>query len=95
MSGEARLVPPTWTQPPLLLSYTAAPVLGSASAETSATVRLEQPESCCHEGFASKAEQPEPAPDQADSETHVEPLTFSVVPPTAVTFGDAAGYSTP
>ncbi len=61
-------------------------MLGLATAETSATVRRAQPVSFCHEGLATYAEQPEPAPDQALS---VQPRALearlSVVPPTAVT----------
>src|SRR6185312_11196303 len=99
--GDAADVPPYTAQPPW---YTATPVFGSATAETSATVRLAQPESFCHDGFASYAEQPEPAP---PFELLVEPHTASTqprdddddlvsdVPPTAVTPTDAAGYSTP
>ena len=116
MSGELRLVPPTWAQPSrpcatpssirtsqllldpqlLYVSYTPRPELGSASAETSATVRLAQPVSCCQDGLGSYDEQPLPAPDHALS---VQPRELdawvSVVPPTAVTYCEAAGYSTP
>ena len=69
-------------------------MVGSATAETSATVRLEQPVSCCQEGLASTPEQPEPAPDHTLSvQPRVLELRVSAVPPTAVTFFDAAGYS--
>src|SRR4051794_41313119 len=72
----------------LYVSYTATPVFGSATADTSATVRAAQDASCCHAGLAvSRAEQPEPAPDQAVS---VQPralvAVLSEVPPTAVTY---------
>jgi hypothetical protein len=54
MIGEATLVPPNTVQPPEPYeSYTATPVAGSATAETSAIVRREQPVSCWNEGFAS------------------------------------------
>ncbi|MFD7020907.1 hypothetical protein [Streptomyces sp. NPDC059928] len=75
---------------------------GSATAETSATVRLEQPVSVCQDGFGSYAEQPEPAPlppelvPQTDSDQPRELLSrLSEVPPTAVTYWEAAGYSVP
>ena len=78
------------------MSYTATPVLGSATAATSATVRRAQPVSCCQVGLGSYDEQPLPAPLQTVS---VQPRAFvaffSDVPPTAVTYFDAAGYSTP
>ena len=83
---------------------TLTPVFGSATAETSATVRLAQPVSFCHDGLAEYAEQPEPAPPLAlFTEPHTlstQPRAFDVdfasdVPPTAMTLGDAAGYSTP
>ena len=54
MIGEATLVPPNTVQPPEpYVSYTATPVAGSATAETSATVRREQPVSVWNDGFAS------------------------------------------
>jgi hypothetical protein len=75
---------------------TATPVFGSATAETSATVRRAQPVSVCHAGFGSNALQPLPAPLHADS---IQPRAFAAVvsdvPPTAVTSGEAAGYETP
>ncbi len=62
-------------------------MFGSASADTSATVRFEQPEPVCQDGLGSNAEQPEPAPDHAVS---LHPRKFdarvSDVPPTAVTY---------
>src|SRR5580693_8390564 len=102
MIGVATDVPPKTFQPSSLLneSYTATPVAGSATAETSATVRLLQPVSVCQVGFGSKLAHPEPAPsagdvDQTDS---LQPRALlaatSDVPPTAVTYGDAAGYLT-
>src|SRR3954463_13979036 len=39
MIGEDALVPPKTSQPPAPLSYTATPVFGSATAETSAMAR--------------------------------------------------------
>lgn len=73
---------------------------GSATAATSATVRLAQPLSLCQDGLGSKAEQPEPAPsEEVDQTDSLQPRAlfarFSAVPPTAVTYWDAAGYSTP
>src|SRR4029077_410150 len=74
----------------------AAPVFGSASAETSVTVRRMHPESFCQFGFGSYALQPLPAPLHTVSLLRVL-FAFSVrvVPPTAVTYCEAAGYSTP
>src|SRR5579859_3966200 len=102
MIGVATDVPPNTFQPPSLLneSYTATPVAGSASAETSATVRFLQPVSACQVGFGSKLAHPEPAPSRADADQadSLQPRALlagtSDVPPTAVTYGDAAGYST-
>ena len=55
ISGAATLVPPNTSQAELLElagPKTATPVLGSATAETSATVRRAQPESVCQVGLA-------------------------------------------
>src|SRR6266702_350531 len=94
MIGDATLVPPNTCQLPC--TNTATPVFGSATADTSATVRWAQPVSVWNAGFGSKAEQPLPAPDHAVSD---QPRALeswnSDVPPTEVTKGDAAGYSTP
>ena len=61
-------------------------MLGSATAETSATVRRAQPVSVCQEGLGSYAEQPLPAPFHAVSD---QPRAFELglrlVPPTATT----------
>src|SRR5690348_11741683 len=107
MIGDDALVPPTTPQPLKQLprtwlmrlqfvSYRCTPLFGSATADTSATVRRAQAVSGCHGCLASYAEQPLPAPLQAVS---LQPRAFearpSVVPPTAVTNGEAAGYSTP
>ena len=96
-SGVATLVPPRRVHPGLAkLSYTDTGVCGSETAETSATVRLEQPSSCCQAGFGSYALQPLPAPDQTVSDQPRElPDLDRLVPPTAITSGDAAGYATP
>src|SRR5262249_26017722 len=98
MIGDATLVPPKTSQPPLCfeVQYTETPVLGSAIAEPSATVRFEQPLSVCHAGLGSYALHPLPAPLHAVS---LQPRAFELlereVPPTAVTYCDAAGYCTP
>jgi hypothetical protein len=102
MIGEDALVPPKTSQPEkpwnAIESNTATPVFGSATADTSATARRGQPVSNdAALGIAVlNAEQPLPAPDQADS---VQPRVFaarvSEVPPTATTNDDEAGYSTP
>src|SRR5690348_7895193 len=99
MSGAATLVPPKTIQPEacrLTGPKTDTPVAGSATAETSATVRLAQPGSDCQVGLAKTVLQPLPAPDQAVSvQPRVVGLSTRCVPPTAVTFGDDAGYWTP
>ena len=55
--------------------------------------------SCCQDGFGSYGEQPLPAPPealpQAVSLQPVPELPVRLVPPTATTYGDDAGYSTP
>jgi hypothetical protein len=52
--GAETLVPPNTSHPPAWkVSYTDTPVLGSASALTSAIVRREQPASFCQVGFSS------------------------------------------
>src|SRR5690242_10891358 len=80
----------------LYVSYAPSPLSGSATAETSATVRCAQRRSCCQAGLRSYREQPLPAPGQACS---VQPRRFvagsRVVPPTAVTNRDDAGHCTP
>src|ERR671930_2046024 len=94
MIGDEALVPPTVNKRPE--KKTATPVFGSATAETSATVRREQPVSVCQAGFASNALQPLPAPLHALSvQPRVDELRVSEVPPTAVRKRDAAGYETP
>src|ERR1700691_6466555 len=67
--GDDSLVPPTSFQPPLplVVSYTAAPVLGSASAATSLSTRCEQTavmteRAACQAGWGSLEEQPDPVP---------------------------------
>src|SRR3954468_4182959 len=73
MIGADALVPPTVTHAPVKRTFT--PVSGSATAETSPTVRLAQPASVCHVGLGSKALQPLPAPDHAHS---VQPRAVAV-----------------
>src|SRR6266487_659142 len=100
MIGAETLVPPNTNQPlrpwKAVLSNTATPVFGSATALTSATVRRTQPLSVCQDGLVTKAEQPLPAPLHTVS---LQPRLFDavrrLVPPTAVTKRDAAGNSTP
>src|SRR5437764_15451021 len=100
--GDDADVPPYTAHLPAL--YTATPVFGSATAATSATVRLAQLVSFCHVGLAEYAEQPEPAPPlvlaAVPHTVSTQPRAFAVVlvnpvPPTAITLGDAAGYPTP
>src|SRR5437764_10560350 len=100
--GDAADLPPYTAHLPAL--STAPPVFGSATAATSATVRLAHPVSFCHVGLAEYAKQPEPAPPlllaAVPHTVSTQPRAFAVdlvnaVPPTAITLGDAAGYSTP
>src|SRR5271156_234785 len=98
MIGEATLVPPKTYHPLTPVgpgAYTETPVLGSATAETSPTVRRVQPRSVCHDGFAKMALQPLPVLLHAVS-LHPRALLAEtrLVPPTAITYGDDAGNST-
>src|SRR6516162_2300899 len=99
MMGEATLVPPKTYQPLTPDdpgAYTATPVFGSATAETSPTVRCLQPRSVCHDGFAKVALQPAPVPLHAVSlHPRLVLAGAKLVPPTAITYGDDAGNSTP
>ena len=104
ISGAARLVPPIWNHPVAppwpgtgVDVKIAVPVVGSASAETSATARwLPHPAApaavACHEAARKRELQPLPAELQADSPPY-EPSArrFRCVPPTATTFGNDAG----
>src|SRR5579863_4851472 len=102
--GEDSLVPPTSFQPPLplVVSYTAAPVLGSASAATSLSTRCEQAAvisemDACQDGCGSTEEQPDPVPsvELVFQTLSVQPraleAVLSVVPPTPTTCGEVAG----
>src|SRR5437764_11425878 len=101
MIGEATLVPPTTFHPPQIRSELkmATPVFGSATAETSATLRIEQPASFCQLGLGSQIEQPLPGPSAGSvappHAVSLQPRALfaltSDVPPTAVTYGEAAG----
>src|SRR5690348_17229642 len=97
--GAATLVPPNTSQPERFFAtgpYTATPVLGSATAETSATVRFAQPVSVCQLGLAYVVLQPEPAPLHTVSlQPRAVAAVRSEVPPTAITCGDDAGNETP
>jgi hypothetical protein len=63
-------------------------------------VRRAQPVSVWNDGFDSYLEQPLPAPsvDDVDQTDSVQPRALlardRLVPPTAVTYGELAGYST-
>src|SRR5215510_1242660 len=99
MIGAAALVPPSTSHyevVSVLGPYTATPVLGSATAATSAIIRLVHPVSCCQLGFGIVALHPLTEPLHAVS---VQPRALvavaSVVPPTAITFGDDDGNSRP
>src|SRR5262245_38586239 len=98
MIGDEALVPPTTNQPDWFWngveSKTATPVLGSATAETSATARRRQPvlAFAWPEIWAWKREQPLPAPLHTVSlQPRLLEAVVSVVPPTAVTNFDEAG----
>src|SRR5581483_2384930 len=98
ISGAARLVPPTWSHPfSPSVSYVASPEAGSASAEMSATARIEQSglRPAWKSGCASVAEQPDPPLSHAvSSQPRETALSFvSRVPPSAVTTGRAEGHS--
>src|SRR6266545_7680403 len=97
MIGADTLVPPNTCHPGAWkVSYTATPVRGSPTAETSATVRRAQPGSAWNTGLASNAEQPLPAPLHAVSvHPRPPPERTSEVPPTAVTYCDDAGKERP
>src|SRR5689334_12679055 len=95
MSGVDRLVPPTLRMPPRKpkLSDTSSPLASAASAEMSATVRMRQCPSCCHDGFGIHAEQPLLPYRQAVSRQPrgEEGLRTRRVPPTAMTLARTAG----
>src|SRR5215469_8205227 len=106
MIGVAALVPPTamcGSGVPKE-SYTATPVLGSATAATSFSVLVRQPpeglkSTSCHDGLASPFEQPDAVPGacavlapQTVSDQPRPPLACtSRVPPTEVTNCRSAG----
>jgi hypothetical protein len=99
MIGEEALVPPTTCHEPSLLEslqYTATPVSGSPIADTSASMRLAQLLSVCQLGFGMTALQPLPPLFQAVSaQPRDDEDVFSVVPPTASTPAEVAGYDAP
>src|SRR3954469_6331543 len=100
ISGAEALVPPATPHEllpmPLNGPHTATPVLGSATAEMSTSVRIGHPLSDCHDGLSSRAEQPLPVPDHAVSDQpRALASCVSDVPPTATTSGVAAGYCAP
>ena len=100
MIGELALVPPTTIHPvPSLpkVSKTATPVFGSATAETSASMRLVHPVSVSKLGFAMNWLQPEPPSSHAVSvQPRVLELFFvRLVPPAATTNCDVAGNAAP
>lgn len=99
MIGDDALVPPYTFQPDAwYVSYTARPVCGSATADTSASARSLQPvvTPAWKLGLAISVEQPLPASDQAVSLQPRElPSCVSDVPPTAVTCAPVAGNDAP
>jgi hypothetical protein len=98
--GDDALVPPKTIQPEYpeygSESYTATPVFGSATAETSDSERFLQPLSVCHDGFATYRLQPLPLPDQAVSDQPRALLAVrSDVPPTQTTLAYEHGCCAP
>jgi hypothetical protein len=94
MMGEDALVPPTTNHAPPLasLQYTATPVSGLPTADTSASMRFLQVGSVCQLGLAISALQPLPPPLQAPSaQPRDDAEVVSEVPPTATTPADVAG----
>ena len=64
--GDATLVPPRTIHPDSpYVSYTATPLDGAASAETSFISRQGQAWLVCHDGFLRERTQPLPVPCQA------------------------------
>src|ERR1043166_3674711 len=104
MIGDATLVPPNTSHaagsslPEMSTAgaNTATPVAGSATAATSATMRVSHPVSCCHDGFGARMLQPLTELIHADS---VQPRLLlavaSEVPPTAMTNSDDDGNCAP
>src|SRR5437763_340436 len=101
MNGEDSLVPPHTPQLDELRvagPYTATPVLGSALAEMSASMRPPQASvtPVCQLGLGWPRPQPLPAPFHADSDQpRVLPLRTRLVPPTATAPGAVAGHCAP
>jgi len=98
-SGAAALVPPTSAQPAdpdVSEQYTATPVRGSASDDTSASARIEQAVSVCQLGLATVRLQPLPAPlHAASAHPRDDDDCVSDVPPTATTPEYVAGEEGP
>jgi hypothetical protein len=93
-SGDETLVPPYTCHAPAW--NTATPVFGSATAETSASMRLLQTVCVCQLGFGMNALHPLPPLLQAFSaQPRVDVDLASEVPPTARTYCDVAGNSAP
>src|SRR5690348_9881228 len=92
-SGEDRLVPPHCCRLPLTTMM--APLLGSASNAMSGTPRYWLPAfwptPTCQLGIGSKVLGLPPVPDHTVSPCQVVVVAFSVVPPTATTYGELAG----
>src|SRR3954447_8563989 len=105
MTGAAALVPPYTAQPePPVVWYTATPLAGSATAETSAIARFGQVVAGitdCQLGLAIVLEQPDPVPwpgplfHTVSVQPRDESSLVSVVPPIAVVAEELAGYETP
>ena len=96
--GDEALVPPTTDQAPPVasLQYTATPVSGSATADTSVSMRFVQLASVCQLGLVISALQPLPPLLQAPSAQPRDDVeVVSDVPPTATTPAEVAGYETP
>jgi hypothetical protein len=81
--GAAALVPPTSVHEPPVNSEN--PLFGSASDDTSGTVRIVPLPAVCQDGLANLTDTPPPPPLHVRSEPYVLPEPrVSVVPPTLV-----------
>src|ERR1700722_16235121 len=99
MSGADTLVPPTIPHPPVppgSVQYVATPVDGFPIAATSASIRFGQLGSACQVGLGISALHPLPPPFHAlSAQPREDEDRLRVVPPTATTPAEVAGYAAP